>query len=82
MNFFSNLISNISLADEKKVVSKIITGGQMLLFRFFNLNYDFLNGFFDLFSEVNSSGCYVMFSNNPKYGSYSRRRYNLEVIMF
>ena len=41
MKVFSTLISNISLADEKKLIAKILTGAKMLLFRFFNLNYDF-----------------------------------------
>ena len=54
----------------------------MLLFRFFDLNYDFFYEFFDLFSEVNGSDCYVMFLNKPKYGPYSGRKYNLQIITF
>ena len=54
----------------------------MLLFRFFDLNYDFFYEFFDLFSWVNGSNCYVMFLNNPKYGPHSGRKYSVQVIMF
>ena len=33
MKVFSALTSNISLADEKKLIAKILTGARMLLFR-------------------------------------------------
>ena len=54
----------------------------MLLFRFFDLNYDFFYKFFDFFSEVNGFDCYVMSSNNPKYGPYNGLKYNLQINMF
>ena len=82
MKYFETLISNISLADEKKLIAKIVTGARMLLFRFFDLNYEFFYEVFDLFSKVNGSDCYVMFSNIPKCGPYSGLQYNLQIIVF
>ena len=82
MKCFETLLSNISLAEEKKLIAKIVTEAKMLLFRFFDLNYEFFYEFFDLFSKVNGSDCYLMFSNKPKYGPYSCLKYNLQIIMF
>ena len=82
MKFFLTLISKISLVHEKKVIAEILAGAEMLLFRFFDFNYDFFYEFFDLFIEVNSSDCYVMFLSKPKYGPYSGKKYGVEVIMF
>ena len=82
MKSFETLISNISLADEKKLIAKISTGARMLLFRFFDLNYNFFYDFFDLFSKVNVSNCYFMFSNKPKYGPYSSKIMVQQIIMF
>ena len=82
INFFSTLISNISLVDEKKVIAKILTGAKMLLLRFCDLNYDFFYEFFGLFSEVNNSNCFVMFSNKLKYGPYNSAKYSLEITVF
>ena len=79
---FETLISNVSLVDENKLITKIVTGAKMLLFRFFDLNYEFLYLCFDLYSKVNGSDCCVMFSNKPKYGPYSGLKYNLQIIMF
>ena len=45
---FSNLMSRLSLADEKNVIKKILTGATLLLDRFFDLNYDFFYEFFDV----------------------------------
>ena len=70
------------MADEKKLNAKILTGARMLLFRFFDLNYKFFYEFFDLFSKVNVSDCYVMFSNKPKYGPYSSKIVVQQIIMF
>ena len=81
-NFFSTLFSNVSMVDKQKVIAKIFTGVKMLLFRFCDLNYVFFYEFFDLFSEVNNSDCFVMFSNKPKYGSYNGAKYDLEITMF
>ena len=64
MKSFEALISNISLADEKKLIAKILTGARMLLFRFFDLNYNFFYEFFDLFSKVNVSNCLLCFQTN------------------
>ena len=82
MKCFEPLISNVSLIDEKNVIRKVVTAAQMLLFRFFDLNYDFFYEFFDLFSEVNGSDCYIMFLNKPEYGPYSGRKYSLQIITF
>ena len=54
----------------------------MLLFRFFYLNFKFFNDFFYLFSKVNVSDCYVIFSNKPKYGPYSSKIMVQQIIMF
>ena len=82
MKCFETLLSNISLAEEKKLIAKIVTEARMLLFRFFDLNYEFFYEVFDLFSKVNGSDCYVMFSNILKCGPYSGLQYNLQIIMF
>ena len=67
---------------QKNLIAKVVTAAQMLLFRFFDLNYDFFYEFFDLFSEVNGCDCYVMFSNKPKYGPHNGLKYNLQIDMF
>ena len=77
IKFFSTSCFNTSLLDEK-----ILTGAKMLYFRFCHLIYDFFCEFFDLFSEVNNSDCFVMFSNKPKYGPYNGAKYGLEITMF
>ena len=82
MKVFSTLISSTGLADEKKLIAKILTGAKILLFRFFDLNYDFCYEFFDLFSEVNGRDYYVMFLNKPKYGPCSGRKYSVQIIAF
>ena len=56
--------------------------GEPLGCNFFYLNYDFFYEFFDLFSKVNGSDCYVMFSNKPKYGPYNGLKYDLPISMF
>ena len=55
---FSEIMSDLSLADEKKVVNKIFSGASLLLHTFFGLNYLFFYELFDLFSHVNDSGCF------------------------
>ena len=40
-DLFSEIMSELSLVDEKKVVKKIFTGASLLLYKFFNLNYLF-----------------------------------------
>ena len=67
---------------EQKVIAKIITGVKMLLFRFCDLNFDFFYEFFDLFTEVNNSDGFVIFSNKPKYGPYNGAKYDREVTRF
>ena len=41
MNYFSTLISQISLVHEKTVIGKITWAAKLLLFRFFKLNHIF-----------------------------------------
>ena len=82
MNYFSTLISQISLVHEKTVIGKITWTAKLLLFRFFKLNHIFFLEFFDLFNEVNRSECYVMFEGKPKYGPYDICSHTLEVGMF
>ena len=82
MNYYSTLISQISLVHEKTVIGKITLAARLLLFRFFKLNHNFFFEFFDLFNEVNKSECYVMFEGKPKYGSNDICSYTLEVSMF
>ena len=43
--YFSDLISQLSLPDEKKVIRKTFTSAHQLLYRFFDLNYLFIMGF-------------------------------------
>ena len=82
MNYFSTLISQISLVHEKTVIGKITWAAKLLLFRFFKLNQNFFLDFFYLFNEVNRSECYVMFEGKPKYCPYDICSYTLEVSMF
>ena len=79
--YFSDLISQLSLPDEKKVVRKIFAFAHLLLHKFFDLNYLFFHEFFDLFGQVNTSDCYVICSNKPKYGPYHWTRGSLEIII-
>ena len=65
--YFSDLISLLSLSDEKKIVRKIFTFAHLLL-----------HEFFDLFGQVNASECYV----KPKFGPYCGPKHSLEIIMF
>ena len=78
---FSVLMSQLSLVDEKKVVKKIFTGVILLLHRFFDLNYLFFYESFDLFGQINGSGCFGICSNKPKYGAYCRPKCRLEFTM-
>ena len=79
---FSDLISQLSFSDEKKVVRKIFTSARQLLHRLFDLNYLFFYEFFYLFGQLNGSDCFVIRANKPKYGSYHGPKGTLEVIMF
>ena len=79
---FSDLISQISLSDEGKIIWRIFQFALDLLHKFFDINYMFFYEFFDLFDESSSSKCYVICSNKPKFGPYDRPKYSLEVIMF
>ena len=76
--YFSDLMSELSLVNEKKVVKKIFTGASLLLYKFFDLSYEF----FYLFSQVNGTDCFINWSNKPKYGPYCGPKCKIDVIMF
>ena len=52
IDHFLEIMSDLTLADEKKVVKKIFSSASLLLYKFFGLNYLFFYEFFDLFSQV------------------------------
>ena len=52
---FSDLISQISLSDEGKIIRRIFWFALDLCHKFFDINYMFFCDFFDLFDEVNLS---------------------------
>ena len=76
--YFSDLMSQVSLTDEKKIIQKFFSFALQLLHKFFDINYLFFYEFFDLFGQVNASECYV----KPKFGSYCGPKHSLEIIMF
>ena len=82
IDHFSDLISQLSLADERKLFLKKFWFPLNLLHEFFDINYLFFHEFFNVFDEVNFSQCYVVSSNKPKFGSYGPPICSLEVIMF
>ena len=59
IDYFSELISQVSLSDEEKIIWKIFWFALDLLRKFFDTNYLFFYEFFDVFDEVNSSYCYL-----------------------
>ena len=79
---FSDLISQICLSDEGKIIRRIFWFALDLLHKLFDINYMSFYEFFDLFDEVNSSKCYVICSNKPKFGPYDGPKYSLEVLIF
>ena len=80
--YFLDLMSQLSLYDEKNVVRKIFTIAHPLLYNFFDLNYLFFYEFFDLFGQVNACDCYNIWKNKPKYGPFHGPKGTLEAIMF
>ena len=52
---FSDLMSQISLSDEGKIIRRIFWFALDLCHKFFDINYMFFCDFFDLFDEVNLS---------------------------
>ena len=79
---FSDLISQIRLFDEGKIIQRIFWFALDLLYKFFDINYMTFYEFFDLFDEVNSSKYYVICSYKPKFGPYDGPKCLLEVIIF
>ena len=81
IDHFSEIMSDLSLADEKKVVKKIFSSASLLLYKFFGLSYFFFYEFFDLFSQVNGSDCFNICSKKSKYGPYCGPKFKLDIIM-
>ena len=77
--YFSDLISQVSLTDEKKIIQKIFSFALQLLHKLFDINCLF---FYEFFDQVNASECYVIYSGNPKFGPYCGSKHSLEIIMF
>ena len=65
---FSELISVVSLSDEKFIMKEICRWGRDLLFDFFDTNCTFFYEFLNVFDEVNLSDCYAASKNKPKFG--------------
>ena len=82
IDHFSDLISQLSLANEQKLFKKMFWFALYLLHEFVDINYLFFYEFFNAFDEVNFSQCYVVSSNKPKFGPYGTSTCSLEVIMF
>ena len=59
IEYFLELISQVSLSNEGKIIRKIFWFPLDLLHKFFEINYLFYYEFFNVFDEVNSSKCYV-----------------------
>ena len=82
IDHFSDLISQLSLADERKLFKNLFWFALNLLHEFLDIDYLFFYEFFNVFDEVNFSQCYVVSSKKPKFGSYGPPTCSLEVIMF
>ena len=80
MEHFSELILTLKLSDEKYVIEDILNSAHDLLYDFFDTNYLFFYEFLNVFDEVNSSDCYEVTSNKPKFGPYVRPQCTLEII--
>ena len=82
IDHFSDLISQLSLADERKLFKNFFWFALNLLHEFFDINYLFFYESFNLFDEVSFSQCYVVSSNKTKFGPYGPPACSLKVIMF
>ena len=80
MEHFSELISVVSISDEKFIIEEIFRWVRDLLFDFFDRNYTFFYEFLNVFDEVNLSDCYAVSKNKPKFGPYIPRQCKLEII--
>ena len=80
--YFSDLISQVSLSDERKIIKKIFLFAHQLLHKFFDTNYLCFCEFFDLLGQVNGSDCFIICSDKPKFGPYCGSKHSLEIIMF
>ena len=79
----SNLLCQVSLSDEKTIITIIINHALIFLGKFWHqTNYKFFYKFFDVFDTVNSSACYKNFDAKPKFGPYHYARYSLTVSYF
>ena len=82
IEYFSELISQVSLSDKGKIIRKIFWFALDLLHKFFEINYLFFYEFFNVFDEVNSSYCYLNSKNKPKFGPYGPPVHLIEIIRF
>ena len=80
--YFSDLIYQVSLSDERKIIKKIFLFAHQLLHKFFDTNYLCFCEFFDLLGQVNGSDCFIICSDKPKFGPYCGPKHSLEIIMF
>ena len=82
IEYFSELILQVILSDEGKIIRKFFWFALDLLYKFFEINYLFFYEFFNVFDEVNSSQCFANDKNNPKFGAYGPRVHLIEIIRF
>ena len=82
IEYFSELISQVSLFDKGKIIQKIFWFALDLLNKFFEISYLFLYEFFNVFDEVNSSQCYANDKNKLKFGPYGAPVHLIEIIRF
>ena len=82
IEYFSELILQVSLSDEGKIIQKMFWFALDLLHKFFEINYLFSYEFFDVFDEVNSSQCYANDKNNPKFGPYGPPVCYIQILRF
>ena len=79
----SNLLCQVSLADEKTIITIILKSALSFLRMFWHeTNYKFFYEFFDVFDYVNSSVCYKNVDAKPKYGPYHYVSWSLTVYYF
>ena len=79
----SNLLCQVSLSDEKTIITIIIKHALIFLRKFwYESNYKFFYEFFDMFDTVNSSACYKNLNTEPKFGPYCYAVYSLSVSYF
>ena len=74
----SNLLCQVSLSDEKTIITIIIKHALIFLGKFSHeTNYKFFHELFDMFDTVNCSACYKNFDAKPKFAPYHYALYSL-----